>query len=1351
MEVNSGSSRASQKWMNALMNRSASDVVDRSDDLPRGHSNVSIHPNPLAVVLPEPGLTGGGGGNVGGREWKIAALKSALKRKIPLVDRCSLVQQGLCHMCGNNNHTLVINLCPHFDFGHSVCLTHFEGLTSLSLAQVLQGKVFPCPVCTYACTCAICDALVGAQVDMYDKWTVDKSIVLRNGADPPPPAALAAISLAMAPRASVRTMNMPTSNSAAADAKEANAASSTSTAAPKMAAKSVARKPVYAKKRTPADDGAPSTTVPLDPMLRAESKDGASAEGFSLGLPAAASFAGMVHARQPSQSDPKFTQSDLAAPPKVAPPPLQPVMSFKETASKAALLVKPKEAAKSLRASLEDARATAVVDPPAEPKAAPTAPKVSFKATDADVKLPPLSSEEVKPTILVAKGLPTETNAPSSPARLPPLSAALVATPPKQASKTIPTETVAASTEQAAKDVGLSDAKETATEATSTANAVAKEAIDAEPSTSATTDAAVDSDTKVTPVTTETKDSPSETKDSPVAESMPKEPSPVKSPAKSHAKALVALPAKESPKLVAKALPKESSSAPATPEKKKKEVAYSASPSKVIELFSTSGDTNEVSTSAVSPKKTSPQEKATVVSPPTQALPAPQVATKKTASTGELSQPKVPSKQPISHGKSKQETKMESDERIKAALVISLKSNQKKHVPIVAPETTEKCAATPTLSSAQAVSSPSKESTTPLGKSKEETTKETNQMKDVPMVAPATTENGAATPTPSLAQAVSSPSKESTSPLEKSKEEATKETNQTNDVPMVAPATTEKGAATPTPSSVQAVSSPSKEPATLLGKSKEEAKKESDERMKTALVISLKSKQTKGATVKAPKNPPMELKPTPRDKTEDVASSSPAKADATQKATTDKNDATTPSCSIAPATKDDDSKAKPDAVNMQDEAGATATPPSKDFATADALPAKDVSLNALDVSKEAKQEATKPIDATVTSSSKPTDEVASVGKKGKAKAKAIHVVTTVEINEGDDDDEPRKGGRAAKGGPKGAQKSSKADDDKTSKKTTKKLGDDVEPSKKKEAKRGRVKQVQADESDGALSEAESPRESKKAASSGGGREKKPRTAAPPPGALINKHKPGKGAKRMAEPAASGGGKRSKVSVETKDTPEKRGRGKRAADATLPKAGKRGRSEPESTVEDETAEKGEDEEVDTNLDYCSICLEDGDLVCCDICPRSFHLDCLKMTEDDLPDGDWQCAECESNQSEAHFDRVTRDLVMLRFKSHTMRHMLNGMMTHPFAKPFITPVEGVDGYDNVVKERMDFNTIKARLEAGKYAKDAPLDSEFVKDIRLIWYNCRLFNDENSGLARAAKTLATGFDAMVAKLSP
>ncbi|KAG9141771.1 hypothetical protein Leryth_018138 [Lithospermum erythrorhizon] len=44
----------------------------------------------------------------------------------------------------------------------------------------------------------------------------------------------------------------------------------------------------------------------------------------------------------------------------------------------------------------------------------------------------------------------------------------------------------------------------------------------------------------------------------------------------------------------------------------------------------------------------------------------------------------------------------------------------------------------------------------------------------------------------------------------------------------------------------------------------------------------------------------------------------------------------------------------------------------------------------------------------------------------------------------------------------------------------------------------------------------------------------------------------------------------------------------------------------------------------NDDICSVCHYRGDLVLCDQCPSSFHMDCLDMKR--LPEGDWFCPSC-----------------------------------------------------------------------------------------------------------------------------
>ncbi|KNC48644.1 uncharacterized protein AMSG_00421 [Thecamonas trahens ATCC 50062] len=46
----------------------------------------------------------------------------------------------------------------------------------------------------------------------------------------------------------------------------------------------------------------------------------------------------------------------------------------------------------------------------------------------------------------------------------------------------------------------------------------------------------------------------------------------------------------------------------------------------------------------------------------------------------------------------------------------------------------------------------------------------------------------------------------------------------------------------------------------------------------------------------------------------------------------------------------------------------------------------------------------------------------------------------------------------------------------------------------------------------------------------------------------------------------------------------------------------------------------------NYDLCCACGAGGDLICCDSCPNSFHLDCLEPALEKVPAGSWYCNAC-----------------------------------------------------------------------------------------------------------------------------
>ena len=54
----------------------------------------------------------------------------------------------------------------------------------------------------------------------------------------------------------------------------------------------------------------------------------------------------------------------------------------------------------------------------------------------------------------------------------------------------------------------------------------------------------------------------------------------------------------------------------------------------------------------------------------------------------------------------------------------------------------------------------------------------------------------------------------------------------------------------------------------------------------------------------------------------------------------------------------------------------------------------------------------------------------------------------------------------------------------------------------------------------------------------------------------------------------------------------------------------------------------------NHDSCDSCSEGGALICCDLCPASFHLQCHDppLSDSEIPEGDWSCIQCFSKTEE-----------------------------------------------------------------------------------------------------------------------
>lgn len=51
-----------------------------------------------------------------------------------------------------------------------------------------------------------------------------------------------------------------------------------------------------------------------------------------------------------------------------------------------------------------------------------------------------------------------------------------------------------------------------------------------------------------------------------------------------------------------------------------------------------------------------------------------------------------------------------------------------------------------------------------------------------------------------------------------------------------------------------------------------------------------------------------------------------------------------------------------------------------------------------------------------------------------------------------------------------------------------------------------------------------------------------------------------------------------------------------------------------------------EEDDEHMEFCRICKDGGELLCCDSCTSAYHTHCLNPPLSEIPDGDWKCPRC-----------------------------------------------------------------------------------------------------------------------------
>ncbi|XP_035508440.1 uncharacterized protein trim66 [Morone saxatilis] len=178
------------------------------------------------------------------------------------------------------------------------------------------------------------------------------------------------------------------------------------------------------------------------------------------------------------------------------------------------------------------------------------------------------------------------------------------------------------------------------------------------------------------------------------------------------------------------------------------------------------------------------------------------------------------------------------------------------------------------------------------------------------------------------------------------------------------------------------------------------------------------------------------------------------------------------------------------------------------------------------------------------------------------------------------------------------------------------------------------------------------------------------------------------------------------------------------------------------------------------DFCAVCLIGGDLLCCDRCPKVFHLSCHIPSLLSFPSGDWVCSLCRDVvQPEVEYDCENERTS----GEHTLAHglpacdqrkcerltllILSNILSAPFHEP-VSPL--ARHYYQIIKRPMDLSVIRAKLNK-KNTRHYNSTDQFVADVYLMFRNCAKFNYPDSEVAQAGHSLEVFFSTKLKEIFP
>ncbi|KFO96784.1 Tripartite motif-containing protein 66, partial [Calypte anna] len=180
----------------------------------------------------------------------------------------------------------------------------------------------------------------------------------------------------------------------------------------------------------------------------------------------------------------------------------------------------------------------------------------------------------------------------------------------------------------------------------------------------------------------------------------------------------------------------------------------------------------------------------------------------------------------------------------------------------------------------------------------------------------------------------------------------------------------------------------------------------------------------------------------------------------------------------------------------------------------------------------------------------------------------------------------------------------------------------------------------------------------------------------------------------------------------------------------------------------------------NEDFCAVCLNGGELLCCDHCPKVFHLSCHVPALLSFPVGEWVCTLCRNPvKPEVEYDCENtryRHSCNARYglddcDQKKCEKLLLSLFCSSMSLPFHEPVSPLARhYYQIIKRPMDLSIIRKKLEKkDEFHYSAP--EELVTDVRLMFWNCAKFNYVDSEVAEAGRCLNVFFEGKLREIYP